>query len=67
VKRWLARLLERRATSLLPQSLRVRLAAIGDVDDCYECDRLTVWDGEVCTGCGRTWGYDADWPYEVKP
>lgn len=29
-----------------------------DMDYCYECDKVTEWDDEVCTGCGRMWGYD---------
>ena len=29
-----------------------------DMDYCYECDKVTEWDGEKCNGCGRTWGYD---------
>ena len=28
-----------------------------DTDFCYECDTTTVWHGEVCSGCGRVWGY----------
>lgn len=28
------------------------------MDYCYECDKVTEWDDEKCTGCGRTWGYD---------
>lgn len=26
-------------------------------DFCYECDKVTVWKGEFCAGCGREWGY----------
>jgi len=25
-------------------------------DWCNVCNRCTVWDGEVCTGCGAVWG-----------
>lgn len=31
--------------------------ADADVDFCYACNKETVWDGEVCNGCGREWGY----------
>jgi hypothetical protein len=27
-----------------------------DTDWCSRCDETTVWDGEVCTQCGRVWG-----------
>lgn len=29
-----------------------------ETDFCSECNRETHWTGEVCQGCGRTWGYD---------
>jgi hypothetical protein len=29
-------------------------------DYCYECDTVTAWSNEQCTGCGRTWGYPLD-------
>jgi RNA polymerase subunit RPABC4/transcription elongation factor Spt4 len=25
-------------------------------DYCRDCDRITVWNGEVCAVCGRVWG-----------
>ena len=30
----------------------------GEEDYCYTCERVTIWDGEFCTGCGRQWGYE---------
>ena len=31
-----------------------------NMDYCYVCERETEWsDQEVCSGCGRTWGWDA--------
>lgn len=29
-----------------------------DMDDCPVCERLTRYDGEECTECGRLWGVD---------
>lgn len=26
-------------------------------DFCYECNRVTRWEGERCAGCGREWGH----------
>lgn len=27
-------------------------------DFCGKCDRITRWDGDACTRCGREWGVD---------
>jgi len=29
-----------------------------DADFCYECNEVTRWNGEICTGCGRQWGHE---------
>lgn len=31
-----------------------------DMDYCYECDKVTRWSTEQCSGCGRMWGYDLE-------
>lgn len=32
---------------------------IDETDYCYVCDAVTLWTrAEVCTGCGRVWGYE---------
>jgi hypothetical protein len=29
-----------------------------DMDDCPVCERVTIYDGDRCTECGRLWGID---------
>ena len=40
-----------------PKRAEVRPTRPGEEDHCYTCERVTRWEGEFCTGCGRQWGY----------
>lgn len=45
---------EAQRTTLIVESLKPK----DNTDWCDHCEAQRIYDGEVCTSCGRVWGYD---------